>query len=110
MPENKVARSAPKEQEQELETVRSPNFLKIYVNSAQIEASIWDFRLIFGEMTQSSGKLLVEQSLAVIMSPQHAKALLNILASNLQEYEKKVGQINLPPRKEEPATKTVKKA
>jgi hypothetical protein len=109
MPESEDARTAAEEKEQELETVRSPNFFKVYANSVQIEACVWDLRLIFGELTRPGGKLLVEQSVAVTMSPQHAKALSTVLATNLQEYERKFGQINLPPRKEEPVAESVKK-
>jgi hypothetical protein len=32
----------------------------------------------------------------LVMSPQHAKALLGIFASNVQEYEKQMGEIKLP--------------
>ena len=99
MPENEDVRSAAEEQEQEPEIVRSPDYFKAYVNSARVESSVWDFRLTFGEITKSGAKRQVEQSLTVIMSPQHAKAFLSALASNLREYETKIGQINLPSKK-----------
>jgi hypothetical protein len=99
MPENKEP-DRPVPQEQELESTRSEKFFKVYANSAQIETSVWDFQLIFGELTKTAGKLVIEQSVAIVMSPQHAKAFVGVLANNIREYEKKVGEIKLPTTKE----------
>jgi hypothetical protein len=93
MPETK---EPPALQQTELELEQAATFCRFYCNNAQIEVTPWDFRLIFGELKKAEGKLKVEQSVAVVMSPQHAKALLGILASNLREYEAKVGKIDLP--------------
>ena len=38
----------------------------------------------------------VEQRVRVTMSPQHAKALVMVLAQNLANYEKSIGPIPLP--------------
>ena len=101
MPE-KIESITPKEEE--LESARSANFLKLYANSVQIEANPFDFRMTFGEMAKSgSGKVAVEQLVSIIMSPHHAKAFLGVLASNLREYEKQVGVINLPAPLQGPA-------
>jgi hypothetical protein len=86
----------------QLEIVKSDKFLKVYANSAQIETGPWDFRIIFGEATRSGDKVIVEQSVAVVMSPQHTKALLGVLATNVHEYEKQIAEIKMPP--EEPPT------
>src|SRR5690242_19045509 len=80
-----------------LELEKSSTFCRFYANNAQIEVTPWDFRLIFGELINTgANKLKVEQSVAIVMSPQHAKALLSILATNLREYEGKIGKIDLP--------------
>jgi Protein of unknown function (DUF3467) len=70
----------------------------MYSNSAQLEVTPWDFTIVFGEIIRSPDQPpQVEQQVSVVMSPQHAKALLGVLANNLQEYEKKVGGvISLP--------------
>lgn len=87
--------------ERQIEIVKSAEFLKVYANSAQIEAGPWDFRITFGEATRGGeDKVIVEQSVAVIMSPQHAKAFLSVLANNVRQYEKQIAEINMPP--EEP--------
>lgn len=79
----------------EVEITKAASFVKIYANSAFIEVTPWDFKMIFGEIQKIGIKMHVEQSVAVVMSPQHAKALLNVLATNVQEYEKQVGEIRL---------------
>lgn len=95
---------------QQLETVRSDKFTSVYSNSANLEVTPWDFKFVFGVLikptTGSTPK--IENLTEVIMSPQHAKALLGVLNTNLQEYEKQVGEIKLPqptPIPESPVTK-----
>lgn len=84
--------------QQQLQTVRSDKYTRMYTNSCTLEINPWDFTFIFGEIKREAGVPLpkIEEQVAIIMSPQHAKALLGILATNLREYEKAVGQINLP--------------
>jgi hypothetical protein len=43
-----------------------------------------------------NGVTKVEETVSVVMSPQHAKALLGVLQNNIREYEKHVGEIKLP--------------
>jgi hypothetical protein len=82
---------------QELPTSRTDKFVRIYANAANLEVTPWDFKMIFGELKKSSdGKPVIEQSVEVTMSPQHAKALADILSVNVREYEKNVGEIKLP--------------
>lgn len=83
--------------QQQPEAVRSQTFMSIYSNSAQLEVTPWDFRLIFGELKPEANKPpKIEQLVSIIMSPQHAKALVQMLTTYLQEYEKNVGEIKLP--------------
>lgn len=91
------SKSAVRASQPEIESVRSSAFFKVYSNSVQIETGPWDFRLIFGEVTKSGeNKITIEQSVGVVMSPQHAKALLGVLAHNIRAYEDRVGEIKLP--------------
>jgi hypothetical protein len=89
MPENREVAT-------EFESIPSEHFLKIYANSVLIEAGPWDFRLVFGETTRSGAKVITEQLVSIVMSPQHAKVFANILMGNVREYEKQVGEINIP--------------
>lgn len=83
---------------QQFPTARSDNYARIYANSCTLDITPWDFTFTFGEMKREAGApvLKIEEQASIVMSPQHAKALLSILATNLREYEKAVGQINLP--------------
>jgi hypothetical protein len=83
----------------QLEQTRSEKFVSIYSNSANVEATPWDFRIVFGELQKTGAGQIskIEQHVAVTMSPQHAKALLGVLHKNVTEYEKHVGEIKLPP-------------
>jgi hypothetical protein len=75
---------------------RSDKFTKVYANSANLEITPWDFKLVFGELIRDKGEHKIEEIVAVVMSPQHAKALLNVMQNNVREYEKQVGEIKLP--------------
>jgi hypothetical protein len=87
---------------EDMNFVRSDKFIRVYANNTQIEATVWDVRLTFGDMTVSEGKVTVEQILAVVISPQHAKALVNVLANNIAKYEQDIGEIKLPLRDDGP--------
>ena len=77
----------------------------VYVNGISIYFSPWDFSLMFLRGLPSEG--LVERSEAgeprfnvnyriaqgVVMSPQHAKAMLAVLAENIRLYEEEHGSI-----------------
>jgi len=93
MPDNKTPQPP---QQQELPTVPAEKFARTYANAANMEVTPWDFKIVFGELKKSEGKLVIEQSVEVTMSPQHAKALAEILNNNIREYEKNVGEIKLP--------------
>lgn len=82
--------------EQLYESVRSDKFESVYANSARMSVSTWDFVITFGVIsTRPAETVKIEERLEVVMSPQHAKALLAILANNVREYENKLGEINL---------------
>jgi hypothetical protein len=81
---------------EDMNFVRADKFTKIYANNAQVESSIWDVRLTFGDMTVSEGKANVEQLVTIVMSPQLAKALANVLTNNIAKYEQEIGAILLP--------------
>lgn len=77
----------------------------LYVNGLAIYYSPWDFSLMFlrGLPSESpierseSGELRfnVNYRIAhgVVMSPQHAKAMLSALAKNVEAYEREHGEI-----------------
>jgi len=75
-----------------------PDYRENYANSVQLRMSLWDFLLTFGVMRQQSQDTVVIQNFqAVYLSPQQAKALLNVLMTHVQQYEAAFGEICLEP-------------
>jgi len=70
-----------------------------YANSVQIRVSVWDFLLQFGTLAQNTPDAVqITNFQGVYLSPQQAKALLNILGQNVAQYERAFGEIKLDPR------------
>lgn len=70
-----------------------------YANSVQVRMNVWDFFLVFGTFQQSTAEEVeVNNFQGVYLSPQQAKALAQILANNVQQYEQTFGEIKLDPR------------
>ena len=69
-----------------------------YANSVQIRASLWDFMLMFGIATQQAADAVnIQNFQGIYLSPQQAKALLNVLQQNITQYESAFGEIRLEP-------------
>ncbi len=67
-----------------------------YANSVQVRMSVWDFLLVFGTLSQDSpDEINVRNFQGVYLSPQQAKALLNVLGHNIAQYEQTFGPIAL---------------
>jgi len=70
-----------------------------YANSVQIRVNLWDFFLLFGTLNQTSPENVnIQNFQGVYISPQQAKALLNVLQQNVGQYEAAFGEIRLEPR------------
>ena len=70
-----------------------------YANSVQIRVSVWDFLLMFGTMTQTTPEAVqIANFQGIYLSPQQAKALVNVLGQNVAQYESTFGEIKLDPR------------
>ena len=69
-----------------------------YANSVQVKMSVWDFQLVFGTMQQDApDHVNLMNFQGVYLSPQQAKALLQVLGQNLAQYEQDFGPIALQP-------------
>lgn len=78
---------------------QTPDYREGYANSVQIRASLWDFFLMFGTLKQTSpDKVSITNFQGIYFSPQQAKALLNVLQQNIQQYEATFGEIKLEPQ------------
>jgi hypothetical protein len=69
-----------------------------YANSVQIRVNLWDFFLLFGLVNQTSPEnVSIQNFQGIYLSPQQAKALLNVLQQNVTQYESAFGEIKLEP-------------
>lgn len=76
--------------------IRAENFVRFYANNIQVNFTQWDMRITFGQIVDDpNGKLMIEEQASVVMSLQHAKAAIHILAQSFAEFENRVGKIPL---------------
>lgn len=82
-----------------IELIQRPDYREGYANSVQVRANLWDFFLMFGLVQQNSPESVAIQNFqGVYLSPQQAKALVNVLTQNIKEYEAAFGEIRLEPQ------------
>ena len=85
--------------EPKIQVTNTPEYRETYANSVQVRVNLWDFFLLFGTLTQSSADAVSIQNFqGVYLSPQQAKALLNIMQQNVSQYEATFGEIRLEPQ------------
>lgn len=79
-----------------LNLVQAPGYRDTYANSVQIRVSVWDFHLVFGQANpENPDQLSILNHQGIYLSPQQAKALLNVLSHNVVQYEQTFGPISL---------------
>lgn len=77
--------------------IRAANHVSLYANNAQVEVSLFELKLSFGEMVEADEHhVTFEDKFTVILSPQHAKILAAAFMTNVANYEKQFGKINIP--------------
>jgi Protein of unknown function (DUF3467) len=75
---------------------KTEDYRDSYANSVQVRLSVWDFHLVFGTLDQQTRESVsINNFQGVYLSPQQAKALLNVLNHNLTQYEQTFGPISL---------------
>jgi Protein of unknown function (DUF3467) len=78
---------------------RIPDYRESYANSVQIRVNLWDFFLLFGLVNQvAPDRVSIQNFQGIYVSPQQAKALLNVLQQNVSQYESAFGEIRLEPQ------------
>ena len=75
---------------------RDDEFVSLYANNVLFERSIWDLKMIFGQLDQYQGKVRVEQHTAITIPWVQAKLMNHFLSVNLAMYESENGQIQIP--------------
>ena len=79
--------------------VNDSTYRENYANSVQMRVNIWDFFLVFGTLQQQTEtQVEIRNFQGIYLSPQQAKALLNVLQQNVSQYESAFGEIKLEPR------------
>ena len=74
----------------DLPQTRSPRYVEAYSNNLGLAANFYDVTLIFGQVVVSpQGMPVVENSAAIAMSWEHAKALAAGLSKAVEAYEKR---------------------
>jgi hypothetical protein len=78
---------------------KTADYRDAYANSIQVRLSVWDFFLVFGtmdtNMPSSPDQVSITNFQGIYLSPQQAKALLNVLTHNVTQYEQTFGPISL---------------
>ena len=89
----------PQPPQTKIQLVNTPDYREHYANSVQVRVSLWDFFLLFGTMNQSApDSVTIHNFEGVYLSPQQAKALVNVLTQNISQYESTFGEIKLEPK------------
>src|SRR5260370_18809008 len=77
----------------------APNYREDYANSVQIRVNLWDFFLLFGVVNQTApDQVSIQNFQGIYVSPQQAKALLNVLQQNVSQYESTFVAFTLDPQ------------
>ena len=89
----------PTPQQPQISLTQSPDYRESYANSVQVRVSVWDFQLVFGlASSESPDQVTIRNHQAIYLSPQQAKALLNVLGQNIAQYEQAFGTLTLEPQ------------
>ena len=73
---------------------RSDDFTSAYSNNVSFEASVWDLKIIFGELDQSAG--VIEQHTAITVPWAIAKLAVYYLGTQIAAHEVMNGKIAIP--------------
>jgi hypothetical protein len=82
-----------------IQLMNTAEYRENYANSVQVRVNLWDFFLLFGRVNQTSpDSVSIQNFQGIYVSPQQAKALLNVLQQNVTQYESAFGEIRLEPQ------------
>ena len=82
-----------------IQLVNTAEYRENYANSVQVRVNLWDFFLMFGRVNQTApDSVAIHNFQGIYVSPQQAKALLNVLSQNVTQYESAFGEIRLEPQ------------
>jgi hypothetical protein len=76
--------------------VQEEDFNALYANNVQIKPTIFDLKLVFGEIDQQDGKIVVEQHTSMTIPWVQAKLLVYYLQVTIFGQELEHGPIHFP--------------
>jgi flagellar protein FlaG len=86
-------------QQPQIQLIQTPDYRESYANSVQVRVSVWDFQLVFGlASSEAPDQVTIRNHQAIFLSPQQAKALMNVLGQNIAQYEQAFGPLVLEPQ------------
>jgi len=76
---------------------RSKDYSVVYSNFVQCGFTAWDIRVNFGLVGLSeTGQPTMTEQVAVVLTPQMAKALVGVLNGHVKAYERDNGEVQMP--------------
>lgn len=78
-----------------LRSVRAPGFIEVYSNTSTGAFTPWDIEITFGRLDVLEGEQIMSEQVTVLFSPQHAKAVSEVLAGAVKQWEARHGEITL---------------
>ena len=89
-----------------IDVITPENLPIMYADSARVAMSYYDFKLTFAVTTTLvDGKNIMQELATVILSPLHAKMLVDTLSKNVERYEREVMSLDIESVKEKMAKK-----
>jgi hypothetical protein len=91
--------ATPKEQAiPKLEFKHDEDFTSLYANNISFESSVWDLKMLFGQLDQSqgAGNPVVEQHTAMTVPWPQIKLMAYYLVVNLALHQNQSGNIRVP--------------
>jgi hypothetical protein len=77
-----------------LASTRAADYKNMYVNATKMGVSPWDIRVTVGQVIENAdGTNVTEEQITLLMSPQHAKVVLQSLQTTIEVYERTFGEI-----------------
>ncbi len=77
---------------------KTEDFATVYANNVRYESSVWDLKMIFGDLDQSQGKEVVQLHTFVSIPMIKSKIIADMLRLNVEAYELDNGNIDVPIR------------
>jgi hypothetical protein len=72
------------------------DFATRYANNANVETSVWDMKLTFGQTDLALGPSVIVQHTAITIPWSYAKIFVYLLQANIAAREAEAGHIDVP--------------